>query len=209
MCPECDHRRLQPTVTTLSGATHGESFDLVSDALVCPGCGFKTISVEKMGEFGLRVADAYRIKHGLLTSTQIKDRRLDLGMNQQQFANYVGVGSSSVKRWELGSIQDVAMNDLILLKTDLQKASANLLEVQTRLGRIAPASFWSTPDNLVAGLANPGSGSEFAMAGTALNALWEPKDAPKQVYRSEPWRCQNIAPAVLERAAETEDGLVA
>src|SRR5258708_2376422 len=100
-CPECDRRRLIAAVTELTGSTHGESFAITSDALVCPNCGFKTVPREKMGEFALCVADAYREKHGLLTSTAIKDRRISLGMNQLQFATYLGVGSSSVKRWEL------------------------------------------------------------------------------------------------------------
>ncbi len=88
-----------------------------------------------MAGFALRVADAYRQKHKLLTSSQIKDRRLDLGMSQQQFASYLGVRSSSVKRWELGYIQDKAMNDLIFLKTDPQRAEANVAEVFARLGK--------------------------------------------------------------------------
>jgi|ERR1017187_1624535 putative zinc finger/helix-turn-helix YgiT family protein len=134
-CPECGKRYLPPATTALTGTTHGESFSIVSDALVCPNCGFKTIPAAKMGEFALRVADAYREKHGLLTSSHIKDRRRDLGMSQQQFAMYLGVGSSSVKRWELGWIQDKAMNDLILLKTDLRAAEANVAEVLARLGR--------------------------------------------------------------------------
>jgi DNA-binding transcriptional regulator YiaG len=88
-----------------------------------------------MGEFALRVADAYCETHGLLTSSQMKDRRRNLGMSQQQFAKYLGVGSSSVKRWELGWIQDKAMNDLILLRTDPRAAEANLAEVLARLGK--------------------------------------------------------------------------
>jgi len=134
-CPECEKRYLKPATTALTGTTHGESLSIVSDALVCPNCGFKTIPAPRMGEFALRVADAYREKHGLLTSSQIKDRRLDLGMSQQQFARYLGVGSSSVKRWELGNIQDKAMNDLILLKTDPRAAEANVTEVLARLGK--------------------------------------------------------------------------
>jgi putative zinc finger/helix-turn-helix YgiT family protein len=132
-CPECDERYLQLAITELTGSTHGESYTITSDALVCPNCGFKTIPVEKMGEFALRVSDAYREKHQLLTSGQIKDRRLDLGMSQQQFASYLGVGSSSVKRWELGQIQDKAMNNLMVLKTDLDAARENVMEVSSRL----------------------------------------------------------------------------
>ena len=125
-CPECGKRYLPPATTALTGTTHGESFSIVSDALVCPNCGFKTIPAAKMGEFALRVADAYREKHGLLTSSHIKDRRRDLGMSQQQFAMYLGVGSSSVKRWELGWIQDKAMNDLILLRTGPARSRSQL-----------------------------------------------------------------------------------
>jgi len=134
-CPECDKRYLQPATTALTGTTHGESVSIVSDALVCPNCGFKTIPTSRMGEFALRVADAYREKHGLLTSGQMKDRRRKLRMSQQQFARYLGVGSSSVKRWELGWIQDKAMNDLILVRTDPRAAEANLAEVLARLGK--------------------------------------------------------------------------
>jgi len=166
-------------MTTLKGATHGESFDLVSDALVCPHCGFRTVPTEKMAEFALRVADAYRLKHGLLTSSQIKDRRLDLGMTQQQFASYLGVGSSSVKRWELGYIQDKAMNDLIVLKTDAQRAEANVAEVLSRLGTpVYPASWgeiWASEY-----LTSIGAG--------LIKGLWELKDGPSQ-YAANPWSC--------------------
>ncbi|HEV3201407.1 MAG TPA: type II TA system antitoxin MqsA family protein [Bryobacteraceae bacterium] len=132
-CPECDRRYLQPAITELTGTTRGEAFAIPSDALLCPNCGFKTIPVEKMGEFALRVSDAYREKYHLLTSSQMQDRRLGLGMSQQQFADYLGVGSSSVKRWELGQIQDQAMNNLMILKTDLDAARENVIEVSTRL----------------------------------------------------------------------------
>jgi putative zinc finger/helix-turn-helix YgiT family protein len=176
MCPECEKRKLQPAMTTLRGTTHGESFELVSDALVCPNCGFKTIPTENMGEFALRVADAYRLKHGLLTSSQIKDRRLDLGMSQQQFASYLGVGSSSVKRWELGSIQDKAMNDLILLKTDVQRAEANVAEVLNRLGKTGFTAALETSPYLP------------SFWEGSIKSIWELKDWHGP-YAANPWTC--------------------
>jgi len=39
------------------------------------------------------------------------------------------VGVASVKRWELGQIQDEAMNNLMVLKTDLAAAKRNLAEI--------------------------------------------------------------------------------
>jgi len=128
-CPECDQGTLQAKRADLTGKTQGESFTIPSKALVCPKCGFKAIPTEQMGEFALRIADAWREKHGLLTSAQIRARRADLRMSQRQFASYLGVGVASIKRWELGQIQDEAMNNLMVLKTDLAAAKRNLVEI--------------------------------------------------------------------------------
>ena len=133
-CPECEKRDLETHIVELSGKTHDEEFVINTAALVCPNCGFKTIPKELMGQFGLRISDAYREKHGLLTSSEIKDKRLNLGMSQSQFASYLGVGIASVKRWELGQIQDVAMNTLMVLKTDLGAAQQNVSEISIRMG---------------------------------------------------------------------------
>src|ERR1700682_1728884 len=79
-CPECDRGTLKAKSADLTGKTHGESFTIQSEALVCPKCVFQTTPTERMGEFALRIADAYREKHSLLTSAQIRERRTDLGM---------------------------------------------------------------------------------------------------------------------------------
>jgi DNA-binding transcriptional regulator YiaG len=55
-------------------------------------------------------------------------------MSQRQFASYLGVGVASIKRWELGQIQDEAMNNLMVLKTDLAAARHNLLEIAAKHG---------------------------------------------------------------------------
>jgi hypothetical protein len=59
-----------------------------------------------MPEFGRLLADEYRAAHGLLTSDQLKERRLNRGLSQQGFADFLKRGVASVKRWELGKIQD-------------------------------------------------------------------------------------------------------
>lgn len=189
-CPECHQGTLETRVTDLQGKVRGENITIASDALVCPTCGFKTIPRAKMGEFALRVADGYRENHGLLTSAQIKDRRADLGMTQQQFANYIGVGVASVKRWELGQIQDEAMNTLILLKTDLQAAEANVAELSARLGKPTwPVADWSS---LVDVYCRSFQGQ--------VPTIWEIKDSPKlfsQLYYgsdlSQAWRVTKIS----------------
>ena len=107
--------------------------------MVCGNCGYKAVEKSQMGEFVLRVSDAYRAAHGLLTSAEIKGRRATLGMSQEQFAEHVGVGVASIKRWELGQVQDEALNSLMVLRTDACAAHKNLQEVATLAAWAHPA----------------------------------------------------------------------
>lgn len=76
-----------------------------------------------------KLADAYRRAHRLLTSEEIRSRRSSLRMTQKAFAIYLGVGEASIKRWELGAIQDESMDRYIRLKTDPDEARLNALQV--------------------------------------------------------------------------------
>ena len=114
-CPECGKGTLAEKIADLVGSRKGESFPIRMDALVCPKCDFKTVPRECAAQFALRTANAYRKAHNLLTSMQIRDLRCTLKMTQQEFADFLGVGVASVKRWELGEIQDVAMDNLMRL----------------------------------------------------------------------------------------------
>lgn len=111
------------------GTRNGETVKVFMEGVVCANCGYKTVEANRMGEFALKVSDAYREAHGLLTSEDIRHRRHRLKMSQSQFARHLGVGVASVKRWELGQIQDEAMNTLIVLKTDSEAAERNYQEV--------------------------------------------------------------------------------
>ena len=114
-CPECGKGYLKKEIAELVGSRKGEPFPIRMEALVCSKCHFKTVPQERAAQFALRTANAYRQVHGLLTSMEIKDLRCQLHMTQKQFANFLHVGVASVKRWELGEIQDAAMNRLIVL----------------------------------------------------------------------------------------------
>ena len=45
-------------------------------------------------------------------------------MTQKESTGYLGAGDASIKRWELGAIEDRAMDNLIRLRTDIDKARA-------------------------------------------------------------------------------------
>lgn len=125
-CFECGKETLLPSRVSVDGERHGETFPVRVSGYRCTHCGFQTIDSQQSGEFTRTVSDAYRVAHGYLTSAEIRARRTLMGMTQQQFSEYLGTGIASVKRWEVGQIQDKAMDALIRLKTDPEAARENL-----------------------------------------------------------------------------------
>jgi putative zinc finger/helix-turn-helix YgiT family protein len=132
-CFECEHGRLAGADVQLTGERNGENFVIQMPGLRCGSCGFETIDSVESAEFTRLVSDAYREKHGLLTGVEIRARREQLKMSQQPFAEYLGVGVASVKRWELGQVQDKAMDELIRLKTDPEAARNNLRALESQV----------------------------------------------------------------------------
>src|SRR2546426_12769764 len=98
-CFECGNDALLASVVALTGTRHGESFTVTLQGLKCAECGFQTVDSEQSAEFTKLVSDEYRLAHGLLTAKEIRARRFQLGMTQQEFSNYLGPGIASVKRW--------------------------------------------------------------------------------------------------------------
>lgn len=108
-------------------------------ALVCEKCGYETIRGSDMPEYMRAAADVYRRRYGLLTSDEIRLRRGCLGYSQEEFAAYLEVGPASIKRWEMGQVQDRAMDKLIRVCTDLNDAYTNYERVERML---APREYW-------------------------------------------------------------------
>lgn len=116
-CIQCGQAQLEPKLVQLPGVVRGENYTVEMMGLECPRCGYKTIEGPDMPEYGRLLADHYRNAHRLLTSEEIRERRKRLDMSQQEFARFLGVGIASVKRWEMGKIQDAESNRCILEKT--------------------------------------------------------------------------------------------
>ena len=117
-CLHCNEGTLEKRKGDIPAEVRGEELLVHMDALVCSNCNYTTVEGARMEEYMRLGADAYRLKHALLTSSEIRTRRRALRMNQEQFASYLGVGPASIKRWELGQIQDQAMDRLIRLMTN-------------------------------------------------------------------------------------------
>jgi len=132
-CFQCGKDTLLIGRISVKGERCGETFLVRTNGYKCTSCGFQTIDSRQSEQFTRLVSDAYRAAHGFVTGAEIKARRKRLGMSQQQFADYLGIGSASVKRWEVGQIQEKAMDELIRLKTDPEAARQNLRALEEHM----------------------------------------------------------------------------
>ena len=131
-CFECGAGTLLPAELELSGSRHGETFAVRTRGLRCGSCGFQTLDSKDSVEFTRLVSEAYCVKHNLLTSAEIRAHRERFNMSVAEFADYLGVGTASVKRWEAGQIQERGMDELIRLKTEPEAARRNLKNVESQ-----------------------------------------------------------------------------
>jgi putative zinc finger/helix-turn-helix YgiT family protein len=118
-------------IVEMTAHVRGENIPVRAEAMVCNRCGFQVLTDEQSNAYTIASADAYRKKHNLLTTEELKAIRKRLGMSFRTFAKYLRVSEASPKRWEAGLVQDEAMDELIRLKTDLATARKNLMTLKT------------------------------------------------------------------------------
>jgi len=68
---------------------------------------------EQMKSNNLALKDAYRIKMGLLTSSDIKKIREKYAISQKEFSEVLGWGAATIIRYENSQIQDRAHDDIL------------------------------------------------------------------------------------------------
>jgi putative zinc finger/helix-turn-helix YgiT family protein len=106
----------------------GEKLKVRMTASACTKCGWTTLTLRQTDELRRLAADAYRRKHGLLTSEQIKAIRNLKGMSQRDFAAFLGVGEASVKRWETWLAQENSSDQLVRAKCVVEIAQLELAD---------------------------------------------------------------------------------
>lgn len=117
-CVICDSENVIDTTIRRDEVVKEIPITYVAHVLKCVDCSNEMSSPAMMKLNMNASADAYRKVSGLLTSMDIVSYRSSLGMSQNEYAEYLGVGSASVKRWETGFIQDKASDNLIRAKSD-------------------------------------------------------------------------------------------
>lgn len=125
VCLRCNSEEFKRNENaTIEQEFRGETFKVKAPAMVCTKCGWQALAEGVVDELRKRTADAYRERHGLLTSGEIKALREDLDLSQQQFADALSVGVASVKRWETWLPQETSSDHLIRLKAKEMKQKA-------------------------------------------------------------------------------------
>jgi putative zinc finger/helix-turn-helix YgiT family protein len=117
-CLRCDNERfVEKPDAVLEQEFRGELLKVRTPAMACTKCGWTTAALRQLDTLRRLTADAFRDKHGLLTSGQIKKLRCQLEMSQRDFATFLGVGEASVKRWETWLVQEKSSDQLIRIKS--------------------------------------------------------------------------------------------
>jgi putative zinc finger/helix-turn-helix YgiT family protein len=110
----------------------GDEIKTTSKITYCKNCGEKIWNNEIDNDNLLKAYELYRKKHGLLTSNEIKAIREQYNISQITFSKILGLGEKTITRYENGSIQDVAQNNLILLAENVNNF-VTLFEKQKHL----------------------------------------------------------------------------
>jgi len=114
-CGKCDTCAVTPAVLDYEATFEhdGRPYNFVVPALSilrCQQCGVITLD----DAANRAISAAFRKHAGLLTPTEIRKRRSELGLSQPQLARFLDVSVSTLSRWETGGqIQQRAMDKLL------------------------------------------------------------------------------------------------
>lgn len=97
-----------------------QGLEYLYQAYECEKCHAAVTTTEQQRQKTIAIADAYRVKKKLYSSQEIREFRKKWDMSQEKFADFLGAGVASVRRWEGAGIQDLSQNEVIRLKCDEQ-----------------------------------------------------------------------------------------
>lgn len=127
-CPVCDcEQKVKIVRKEETYSVKGEPITIEANVCTCAKCHEEIMSLEYDSDNLRRAYEKYRVNHGLLQPETIKKIREQYNVSQVTFARIIGVGDKTIARYENGSLQDEAINNLIELSND-PKNFARLLE---------------------------------------------------------------------------------
>ena len=115
-CQRCgEEREIEIKDEKESYPVRKEQTEILAKVTYCKFCG-EQIWNERLDANNLQEAyRQYRSNHGLLQPEDIKRIREMYGLSQTTFGKILGFGEKTIARYENGSIQEMAQNNLIKL----------------------------------------------------------------------------------------------
>lgn len=115
-CLKCDkEQEYEVRQEKESYPVRGEQTAIIAQVTYCKQCGDQ-IWNDDLDEANLKEAyRKYRVAHNLLQPEDIKRIRTKYSLSQTAFGRLLGFGDKTITRYENGSIQDLAQNNLIVL----------------------------------------------------------------------------------------------
>lgn len=95
--------------------------------LVCGMCGEAFFMGEQADEYAAALDSGYRRANGLLSPDEIKGIRKRLGMSQEEFQALLGVGKTTVSRWESGRVIQPKAEDNLMRLVDARRENVDIL----------------------------------------------------------------------------------
>jgi putative zinc finger/helix-turn-helix YgiT family protein len=114
-CGNCRRRAVALTTIpyTVQIDHDGRKHTVTILALEAPNCG-NCGAIALHEEANKKISEAFRQQTHLLTPEAIREGREKLGLNQQAFADRLGISVSTLSRWETGAqIQQRSLNRLM------------------------------------------------------------------------------------------------
>lgn len=128
-CCKCSGEFFEQRIVRFTPTIKKEIVEIIVPSNICLACNSPLLSTEQVNFFRKAAVDKFRESHGLLTSKDIIALREIFGLSQRAFAEYLGVGEASIKRWETYYVQDASQDDHIRLKCDLSYAELHYLKL--------------------------------------------------------------------------------
>lgn len=114
ICTECGSEMVRST-EPISGTFRDEEF--LVDGIphhICVNCGEIAFGLKEADEYALKVKEAYRNAHGLLSPREIREIRNGFNLTQKEFEAVIGVGKTAVSRWETGALVQPKSEDNLM-----------------------------------------------------------------------------------------------
>ena len=82
-CFKCAKGKMVPAITGMTATVRREQIPVRTEAMLCNRCGFHVMTDAQSDAYTIASADAYRTKHGLLTTKELKQIRQRLGPDEK------------------------------------------------------------------------------------------------------------------------------